>query len=346
VKILLVGWGFPPNIDGGLDIHVERLFRCLQEEKGVDVTLALPKDRAPTEENIKGLDVSEGEILEKSRNMSSKVAELAQDFDVVHTHDWFSAEAGFKSKKYSDCKWVSTIHSLNSDRGGEKGGEVEKLEKVAVKEADKVISVSSQIRENIEESYGVDSIVIRNGSSSPPISGSNIKENLEIDGDMIFFVGRHAEQKGVKNLIYGFKKYRDGGGSAELVLGGKGHLSDSLKDFAKMLEVEEHIFFEGFVPREELGDYYSSADVFMSPSRSEPFGLTITEALECGTPVVATDSGVEEILPKNTLVHIEPNSDSIAEGIKKGLRQDKEIKSIERSWKDMSEEIIEVYNSI
>lgn len=346
LKILLVGWGYPPNIDGGLDIHVERLFNNLKKENSVNITLALPEERAPEKEDVIGLETGKGGILEKSRNMSGEVAKLAEDFDVVHTHDWFGAEAGFKSQKYSDCKWVSTIHSLNSDRGGSGDGEVEKLEKIAVKEPDKVLAVSSQLEEEIYDICGVRPAVVRNGSSKPPETGLDVKEMLGIDEDMVFFVGRHAEQKGVKSLIYGFKKYRDQGGQAKLVLGGKGHLSNSLKEFTEILNLEDYVFFEGFIPRRELGDYYSSADVFVSPSRSEPFGLTITEALECGTPVVATASGVEEILPEDSLIHVEPESDSIAEGIKKGLETDKEIKDLGRSWKDMAEDVLEVYKDV
>lgn len=345
MKILLVGWGYPPNIDGGLDIHVERLFKNLKKEEDVSVTLALPKERAPDKENVLGLETGGGGILEKSRNMSGEVADLAEDFDVVHTHDWFGAEAGFKSQKYSDCRWISTIHSLNSDRGGTGDGEVGKLEKVAVEKPDKVLVVSSQLEKDIHERYGVRPEVVRNGGSKPPETGLDVKNKLGITEDMVFFVGRHAEQKGIKNLIYGFKKYKNQGGKAKLVIGGEGHLSDSLKEFTKILDLKDITFFEGFIPREVLGDYYTSADVFVSPSRSEPFGLTITEALECGTPVVATASGVEEILPEHSLIHVEPKSDSIAEGIKKGLETEEPIKGIERSWENMSKDILEVYRS-
>lgn len=344
-KILMVGWGYPPKIDGGLDIHVKHLFEEL-EETDIDVNLALPEGRAPEENDVIEVETGEGDMVQRARQMSSKIPEIAESFDVVHTHDWFGAEAGFKAKKYSDCSWVSTIHSLSSDRGGG-FGELEKLEEVAVEEPDRVLTVSNRLGEKFQEQFEVEPVVVRNGSSRPEKSGRNVREELGIeDQDMIFFVGRHAEQKGVKNLLYGFRKFLDSGGDAILVMGGNGHLRKSLEEFAEILGIEKKIAFEGFIPDEELGDYYSAAEVFVSPSKSEPFGLTITEALEMGTTVVATDSGAEEILEEGSVVKIQPESDSIAEGIRRGLEKDSTPEKPGRSWQDMAEEILDVYREL
>jgi glycosyltransferase involved in cell wall biosynthesis len=47
------------------------------------------------------------------------------------------------------------------------------------------------------------------------------------------------------------------------------------------------VHWRGIVPRSELPRIYSSADVFVMPSRSETFGLVMLEAMACGTPVAA-----------------------------------------------------------
>ncbi|EGQ43898.1 MAG: glycosyltransferase [Candidatus Nanosalina sp. J07AB43] len=111
------------------------------------------------------------------------------------------------------------------------------------------------------------------------------------------------------------------GKKATLVIGGDGEMKDSLEEFTNLLEMDGKVQFTGFIPQHELGDYYSSADLFVSPSVSEPFGLTITEALQAGTPVAATENGVGEIISDEYITSIEPDSDSIAEGIKQGLKQ-------------------------
>src|SRR5206468_3134089 len=60
----------------------------------------------------------------------------------------------------------------------------------------------------------------------------------------------------------------------------------------------------GYVPDEQLPAYYSLADVYVSPSLMEGFGLTLAEALACETPVVAADAGsvAEVVGPGGILV--------------------------------------------
>lgn len=342
-KILITGWGYPPKIDGGLDIHVKHLFEELNSY-GLDVDLALPEERAPKKENVIPVDVGDGEMVQQSRKLSQEVARLAKDYDIVHTHDWFGAEAGFKAQKYSGTKWVSTFHSLSSSRNRNPGEEVQKLEKVAAEESDQTIAVSNKLKEEIKNEFNSDPEVIHNGFSKPESSGIKVRKRHGIKGDMMLFIGRHAEQKGLEHLIYGFNKLLKDQ-KATLVIGGKGHLSEALQTFVEILEIEEHVVFTGFIPREELGDYYAAADVFVSPSINEPFGLTITEALESGTKVVATSNGVSEITG-NSIVPVEPESGSIKQGIQKALKKSEDFEYSNRSWKQMAEETVKTYEKL
>ncbi len=335
----MLGWGYPPNIDGGLDIHVARLFDELKE-LGVNIDLALPEERAPEDEDVIALETGEGDMIERARNMSSEVVELARDYDIIHTHDWFGAEPGLKAKKYADVRWVSTFHSLSSQRSRNPSHRLEKMERGVVEESDELIAVSDMLADEVTDQYGRKPEVVHNGFSRIQTNGRNIKEEQGID-TMIFYVGRHAEQKGLEHLLYGFSKFlEDNNGT--LVLGGDGHMRQPLEEFVELLGIEENVIFEGFIPEEELGDYYTSADVFVSPSINEPFGLTLTEAIEAGTPVVATRNGAEEVLPDNAIVSVEPESDSIASGIGKAL--EREVPEFEsRSWKEVAEETRDIY---
>ncbi|QKQ98648.1 glycosyltransferase [Candidatus Nanohaloarchaea archaeon] len=342
-KILMLGWGFPPKIEGGLDIHVAHLFEELRK-KDIDVDLALPEEYAPAMNDVTALETESEHILPQSREISSKVAELAKDYDIVHTHDWFGSEAGLKSKKYSGVKWVSTLHSLSSQRSRSTNEEGLKLERAAAEKSDTLITVSNKLAEEVKSEFNTSAQVIHNGFSSKKKKGRDMKEELGIENNMIFFVGRHAEQKGLEHLLYGFKKFLEEEDGV-LVLGGEGHMSEALQDFAEILGIDEKVLFPGFIPEGDLGDYYSSADVFVSPSLNEPFGLTLTEALEHQTPVVAAESGAEEILPDNTIIKVEPDSSEISAGISEAL--DKEISSIEgRSWEEVAEETLEVYRDL
>ena len=339
MKILIVGWGYPPKIDGGLDIAVKELFEGLQETY-IEVDLVLPADRPPEKENIIPVDV-EGDMFSKAEQLSRAAAKKASEYDIIHTHDWFGAEAGFKASKYSDIKWISTFHSLSSSRSRTPSEELEKLEKIAVENAEKVTAVSDKLADEIKEKYGERPEKVYNGFS-------NVEAEKEISFDtekpIFFYVGRHAEQKGLEHLIYGFDKYLEEN-EGLLVLGGDGHLKDSLEDFVEILGIEESVRFEGFIPDRELGGYYSAADVFVSPSINEPFGLTISEALNAGTPVICTESGINELLPSEAVTLVKPNSDSIAEGLEKSLKKNS-VEVEGRSWDEMVNDYIEIYTSL
>lgn len=340
MKILLVGWGYPPKIDGGLDIAVKELFVGLQSKEDIDVDLLLLDERAPEEESIIPIEV-EGDMFSKAEELSREAAKKASEYDIIHTHDWFGAKSGFKAQKYSDVNWISTFHSLSSSRSRNPSPEIQKLERIGVEEADRVTSVSDKLSDEIYEEYGVRPETVYNGFSKPD-DGDKIEISSEYP--VFFYVGRHAEQKGLEHLIYGFKKYLETN-EGLLVLGGDGHMKESLEDFVELLGIEEHVKFEGFIPNEELGGYYDAADVFVSPSINEPFGLTISEALSRGTTVVCTESGINELLPSKAITLVEPDSDSICEGLEESL--DKEPVKVEsRNWNVMVEDYIELYEDL
>ncbi len=77
------------------------------------------------------------------------------------------------------------------------------------------------------------------------------------------------------------------------------------------------IHFYNSMPKEKLIQYYQAADLFVSPSRKEGFGLAMAEAAACGTPILATMSGgAEQIINKKLGVLVEAcNPKSITNGI-------------------------------
>lgn len=345
-KILLVGWGLPPNIEGGLDIHVANLYFELKD-LGFNVDLAVLEDFIDKEHEgeVVGLKSESEDMMSRSSEISRQVAELADDYDIVHTHDWFGVEAGFKAQKYSGCKWVTTFHSLSSGRSRNPSKDIMELERQAVKDADQVIAVSEKLGAEIEKEFDKTPKVIYNGFSEVAKNGKDVRKELEVSDNMILYIGRHAEQKGVEHLIYGFSKLLEKK-EATLVLGGDGHLRNSLETFAELLGVDDNVIFAGYIPDKQLGDYYDAADVFVSPSINEPFGLTVTEALQFGTPVVATDTGVSEILPDDAVIDAEPESNSLRKGILKALEKESVEDFKKRSWNEMAKETAKIYEEL
>ncbi|SDQ46126.1 (1-_4)-alpha-D-glucan synthase (ADP-glucose) [Halopelagius longus] len=345
-KILMLGWGFPPNVSGGLDTHVGELFDGLQA-RGTDIELVLPAEYAPEDrEGIVGVPTGDGDIITRIGRLSSTFAERAEDADIVHTHDWFGYGPGSRanSNDDADVEWVTTFHSLSSDRNIDPPKREKETERRVVDRCDHLLAVSELLANKVDEEYGRKPEVIYNGFSTVETTGRDLKEELGIDGHMVFFVGRHTDQKGIAHLVYALDRLRRD--DVTLVMGGSGHLTDQLKRFAELLGVEDRIEWVGYVPEEELGDYYASADLFVSPSLSEPFGITIVEALSVGTRVVATESGAAEVLPDDCVIEVDPDSRSIAEGIEYGLSLEGPPEYEPLTWDEVVDQTVEFYERI
>jgi glycosyltransferase involved in cell wall biosynthesis len=95
-------------------------------------------------------------------------------------------------------------------------------------------------------------------------------------------VGRLTAGKGFDVLIEAFR--RAALPETKLVIVGEGSERSRLERLAGDAPVR----FMGF--RHDAKDWFQAFDLFISPSRREPFGRVIIEALDAGTPVVATDA--------------------------------------------------------
>ncbi len=73
---------------------------------------------------------------------------------------------------------------------------------------------------------------------------------------------------------------------------------------ARELELLDRITFHGAVPAQDLGDFYSSAEIFVLASRYEGYGMAYTEALAHGLPVIGSGGGaVKETLPEKAAIY-------------------------------------------
>ena len=140
-----------------------------------------------------------------------------------------------------------------------------------------------------------------------------------------FTVGRHIPYKGLEYLVRASRNLDD---HYQILIGGKGPLTDSLKDLAKG---DEKVVFLGFVSEEDLLAYYLACDVITFPSitKNEAFGISLAEGMSFGKPAITftiPGSGVNYVnLDKVTGLEV-PNRDyqAYAEAIAK-LKEDKEL---------------------
>lgn len=107
---------------------------------------------------------------------------------------------------------------------------------------------------------------------------------------VFLYAGRLSEEKSLDVLLLAFSKVIKSIPSAKLRVVGSGPLQAYLVDFAKRLFIQDHVCFVGSMSPDDLALEYSNATCFVLPSRSEPWGLVVNEALSYGCPVVVSNS--------------------------------------------------------
>lgn len=107
----------------------------------------------------------------------------------------------------------------------------------------------------------------------------------------ILFVGQLTPRKGYDLLLRALpivaRRYPTA--TVQFVSGLNQEDRDTLERTARELGVHKHIALRGRVEDAELINLYRVADLYVTPTRYEGFGLTLLEAMTAGAPLVSTD---------------------------------------------------------
>ena len=318
MRVGLMTREYPPYVYGGAGVHVEYLSRELA--KSIDVEVHCWGDQFLDEGNlhVRGAEpwkqITEGTNEKYKTALETLSLNLAQmkslaTIDIVHTHTWYVAMAGFLAKKLFDVPFVLTTHSLEPLRAwkaeqlGSGYAMSSWMERTAILDADAVIAVSKGTKDDILRAYPeVDPArihVIYNGidlneyQKTPDIAAL-IKYGVDPTLPYVLFVGRITRQKGVTHLVDAIP-YLPPNTQVALCAGAP----DTPEIAAEMRHKVEQarainsriVWIEKMVTKAEAIQLYSNASVFCCPSVYEPFGIINLEAMACQTPVVASATG-------------------------------------------------------
>jgi glycosyltransferase involved in cell wall biosynthesis len=167
-----------------------------------------------------------------------------------------------------------------------------------LRDASMVIAVSAlEVEQYKEAGVGESKIsVIPNGidcaefADLPPEGTLRKKLGLSSETKVVLYLGRINEIKGLDLLAMAFKGLIRGMPEARLIIAGfDDGYGPRLKKLVQDLGLEGKVLSPGpCYGRDKLAAYVD-ADVYVLSSNYEIFGITVLEALACGTPVVVTD---------------------------------------------------------
>jgi len=162
--------------------------------------------------------------------------------------------------------------------------------------ADRVICVARGVAEDVQVQYRLPIEKIKVIYNPVDIKRISVLAQEEVDhpwfaekkSPIIISVGRLNIMKGYPYLLKAFARVVAKFPS-HLVILGRGEEEQSLKTLAKELGIDGRVAFLGF--QKNPFKYLAGADISVFASLSESFGIVITEAMSCGTPVIATYAG-------------------------------------------------------
>jgi starch synthase len=324
VKVGLFTREFPPQVYGGAGVHVDYLSRELAKKITVEVHCWGPQNSDEGNLHVRGAKPweeitigTEGRFKTALEALSLNLTQVRSltDIDIVHTHTWYMAMAGYFAKKLYNVPFVLTTHSLEPLRGwkaeqlGSGYAMSSWMERTAILDADAIVAVSEGTKADILRVYPdvkAERIhVIYNG-----IDLAEYQKTLEtralteygVDPSILFilFVGRNTRQKGVTYLVDAIRHLPR---ETQVVLcAGAPDTPEIAAELRQKVEdARRHhphiVWIEKMLTKQETIQLYSHARVFCCPSVYEPFGIINLEAMACRAPVVATATGgIKEVV--------------------------------------------------
>ncbi len=384
MKVAFLSWEALHAIPvGGLAVHVTELASAL-EKKGHEVHVFTRLGSGQSHySNIDGVHYHRcpfdltPDFIQEMNNMSHSFAHhlfgverTTGKFDVVHGHDWHVVNALAEIKNVGGRKTYWTCHSTEYGRSGNlfhngQSANIRNIEFYGTYVSDRVIACSNMMKDEMKWLYRVPEWkvdVINNGINVKKYHG-----NLDDPGEIkrkyglgpidptILFVGRMTHQKGPDLLLESIPQVIRTNPQARAVFVGDGYMKPQLEWRAHQLGLSYATRFLGYSAEEDILDLYKACETVCVPSRNEPFGLVVLEAMASGKPVVVTHGGgPEEIIDHEvTGVKVFPNPSSIAWGInymfsdhlraKELGTNGKKKASKDFSWKRIAEETLATY---
>ena len=262
----------------------------------------------------------DGNLVERVNEYAKCCTDLMkeQNFDVVHAHDWVTFPAGIAlSKKYSK-PLIIHVHATEVDRSGSSvNKKIFNIEKNGMETASLILAVSKYTADIIVKNYGIPCHKIRvvhNGADTRQYTGNY---NVSKNGDKyVLFLGRITGQKGPSHFVEAAEKVLEKFDNVKFIMAGWGDLAPSTIEMVAAKNLGTKILFTGFLRGWQVERAYKSADVYVMPSVSEPFGLTAVEAIQQDIPVILSKTtGVGEILNKGVVKIDFWDTNKIAESI-------------------------------
>jgi len=317
-----------------------------------------------------------------TETVATSFTELEQktdfNYDLCHVHSinfsWEGALQVLREKK-PELPIYYTAHSIvrHQREIHKKEGNMPGWIDQDVKAQDHVMSIADKVQlftnegKSIAEKYypANEYNVIPNGVTPVKIeiNPERIRARYSQMDDMLLYIGRLSDAKGLKELMRAFPRLhrqheqKTGKKLGLVVVGPEQDLT--INELTELLPSRErkYVEFTGQLSREEAAAHYHAADLHLLPTKHESFPGVVLEAMNTGLPSICTKvDGLKEVITDRINgLHIDPDNleQGIFESVSYALENPDEMKEIARvakegvkqyDWDKIAEKTIKEYN--
>lgn len=282
---------------------------------------------------------------------------LHDDFDVIDCQA-FPYFPCFTSKLSAVCNnetlfvtWHEVWGNYWYDYLGRKGMFGKAVEQLSSFVPDVHIAVSEHTKQDIVALGATDVQILPNGIAIDEIAAvPAVNEHVDV-----LFAGRLISEKNVDLIVRAIDELLTQGFDIQCLLIGEGPERAAIEALIREQGLEKNVrlvpFRESY---DEVLGLMKAADVFVLPSQREGFGITVLEALACGTPVVTIahpqNAAQELVIDGKTGVICDQSYKALAQGIRRAqatvCEADCKNHAAAYNWDTIAERAEEIYQTV
>jgi glycosyltransferase involved in cell wall biosynthesis len=312
MKILFCNYEYPP-LGGGGGVVMAALARELARRHSVTVLTSRAMG-LPAESKEGGVRVLRSRVFFRRHMAVANVASMAaylpmaaargmmlgrSSFDVINTHFVVpTGPVGHLLGRYYGVPNILSVHGgdlydpskrLSPHRVGLLLKPIARL----LRRADVLVGQSRNTLQHVAEIYGVkrDSQLIPLGIERPPSVAQATRADFGIPADafVMVTVGRVVARKATPQLVKALAAVQRP--DTHLLIVGDGPEADAVRSAAAAAGLSGRVHLLGQVSDERKYQALGIADVFVSATQHEGFGLVFLEAMAYGLPIISYDHG-------------------------------------------------------
>lgn len=238
-----------------------------------------------------------------SPSLTQWLIQHMREYDLVHTHTVFAPLVSFAHWLCRQLKvpYIATPHGMLEPwalayKSMKKIWYYDKIEKNGLKHALAIQAIASPEVDNLKKLGFQNSILVPNGLAkeqyiSLPSPDLFYQEFPNLRGKkLILFLGRIDPKKGLNLLAPSFAKARSQFPKTHLVVAGPDimNYTPTARAFFEKAGCLDHVTFTGMLSGQLKHSALSAASIYIAPSYSEGFSMSVLEGMACGLPCILT----------------------------------------------------------